>query len=349
MSVGARSLILGATGFLGLNLLDELIAAGQAPRCGHRARSNTIPLRRRGVPRVIADCAERDSIARACDGVDVVYHLAGHYPRHALDPEATLERATRELDNVIEGAVAAGVRRLVYVSSTATVARRADGRPATEADAFPARPGLGAYHDAKWAMEARALAEDRLEIVVVCPGACLGPWDLRLGTSALVIATARHLDPPHPDGVVNLVDARDVARLLAAVGPHPSPPRRVLVTAHDVGLHAFLGELAAHFGAPRPRAPLSADAAVALADAEERRVAGTPERPAIAREIVDLVVHGGPIDASLARALLPGGFRPLAETLAEVERFARRMRLIPERDAHPMSKPEVHDVPSVFR
>ncbi|MFO0749703.1 MAG: NAD-dependent epimerase/dehydratase family protein [Myxococcota bacterium] len=330
MGAAPRSLVLGAAGFLGLNLVDALLADGQTPRCAHRARTNTIPLRRRGVPRVSADCADVAQLTDACRDVDVVYHLAGHYPRDGRTPAATRERAVRELDNVLDAAARSGVRRVVYVSSTATVARRDDGRPSSESDVFAALPGLGAYHDAKWAMEARAAAEDRLEVVVACPGACIGPWDLRIGTSALVIATARGDDPPHPDGVVSLVDARDVARLLVVLGAAATPPRRVLIASRTVGLHALLGELAHHFGVRPPRAPLAPDAAIAFADAEEARVAGTPARALLAREIVDLVLHGAAIDARLAGGLLPGGFTPFADTLAEVTRFARRMRFIPE-------------------
>ena len=319
-------LVLGAAGFLGLNLVDTLLAGGERPLCAHRLRTNTLPLRRRGVDRVLIDLDEPDTLTDAMAG-RIVYHLAGHYPRDARTPNFTASRALRELDTVLDAAAHAGVARLVYVSSTATAAPRPH-RASNEADVFTHRPGLGVYHDTKWLMEQRVLAEDRFDVAVVCPGACLGPWDLRVGTTALVIAMARGDDPPHPDGVVNLVDVRDVARALTLIGAHPAPPRRMLVAAHDVHVHGFLEDLAVRFCVKRPSPPLSAAAAIALADREEERVAGTPDRALVAREIVDLIIHGTPLDTSLARALL-GGFTPLSDTLEALEQFARRMHFIP--------------------
>src|SRR5690606_12926228 len=117
-----------------------------------------------------------------------------------------------------------------------------------------------------------------------------GPWDLRIGTSALLVATALGLDPAHPDGVVNLVDAADVGRALAALTLEPSPPRRVLLSGHTDRLQSLLTELSRRYGVRPPSRPLSAAEGIALADAEERRAASGGGRAAVVREIVDLVV-----------------------------------------------------------
>lgn len=324
-----RATILGAAGFLGINLVDTLVAAGVSPRCGHRRRTNLIPLRRRKVPLALADIDDPASLRAAFADTDVVFHLAGHYPRHGRTPAETVARAVRELETVLDAAAAAGVGRLIYVSSTATVAQRADGAPSTEADVFPTSPGFGAYHDAKWAMEAVALAEDRLEVVVACPGACLGPWDLRVGTSALLVAVARGLDPPHPDGFVSPVDVRDVARALLRLARDPAPPPRVLLAGPSVPLQSLLSRFAWRYGVPAPSPALSAAAAIDFADAEEARVEGTPERAALAREIADLVIHGARLDARLGETFVPGGLTPLGDTLDAFDAFARRMGFIP--------------------
>ena len=326
-----RTTVLGAAGFLGINLVDALLAAGVTPRCGHRRRTNIIPLRRRKVPLVIADLEAPETLAEALADTDVVYHVAGHYPRTAHDPEATVARAVRELRAVLDAAAHAGVKRLIYVSSTATVARRADGRPSSEADVFPAPPGFGGYHDAKWHMEALAAAEDRFEVVTACPGACLGPWDLRVGTSALLVAMARGLNPPHPDGPVSPVDVRDVGRALVRLGAMPDPPRRVLLAQGTTSLQSLLERLAQRYGTAPPSAPLADAEALAFAEAEEDRVLGTADRAALAREIVDLVIHGAPLDTRLGSALVaPEGWTPLEATLDAFDAFARRMKLIPD-------------------
>ncbi|MGZ6143752.1 MAG: NAD-dependent epimerase/dehydratase family protein, partial [Myxococcales bacterium] len=267
------ALVLGAGGFLGLNLVDALIAEGEMPRCGRRKRSNVLALRQWRAPLVPADLDSPEELRAAMDGCTTVFHAAGHYPRLSLDRDAALATGLRQLRNALDAAAGARARRFIYVSSASTAAPAPGGAPSDERAVYGSRPGHGTYHDLKWAMEQVALAEKRFEVSVACPGACLGPWDLRVGTSALLIALARGMDPPHPDGVVNLVDVRDVAAALIRLAALPSPPRRVLLSGGNHGLHPLLCALADRYRVRAPSPPLPAAAAIALADAEERRAA----------------------------------------------------------------------------
>ncbi|MBK8010167.1 MAG: NAD(P)H-binding protein [Deltaproteobacteria bacterium] len=329
------TLVLGAGGFLGLNIVDALVAAGSTPRCGRRVRSNVIPLRSRKLPMVVADLEQPETLREAMRDTKTVVHAAGYYPRLSLDYEGAIRIGRTQLENVLDAAAASGVERVVYVSSTATIAPRADGSASTEADGFASVPGFGLYHDLKWTMESIALAEQRLEVVIACPGACIGPWDLRVGTSALVVGIARGVNPPHPDGIVNIVDARDVGQLVAKMAlSTTSVPKRVLMAAHNRQVHPMLESLAKRYGVAPPSAPLRADEAKALAFSEESRAAECGGRPAVSREIVDLIVHGAPVDASLATQALGARFRSWTETLDAFDDWARRMRLIPEQPGY---------------
>ncbi|GMU62503.1 MAG: hypothetical protein AMXMBFR34_42660 [Myxococcaceae bacterium] len=324
-----KPVVLGAAGFLGLNLVDALQAEGVEPRCARRKRTNVLALRQRKVPMVHADLDEPAQLEAAFAHADVVFHLAGHYPRLSLHPDAARATGLRQLDNVLDAAAKAGVRRVVYVSSTATVAPAPGGGPSSEAHVYDDAPHHGTYHQLKWHMEARALREERLEVLVACPSACLGPWDLRVGTSALLVATARGLDVPHPDGFVAWVDARDVALGLVRLGQHPSPARRVILSGGGMQLQPLLEELARRYEVAPPSAPLSAAAALAFCDAEERRAEEEGGRPALARELADLIIHGVPLDAALARRTLGLSFRPLSTTLDAFDDWARRVRILP--------------------
>ncbi len=322
-------LVLGAAGFLGLASVEALLGVDCTPRCGHRRRTNVLVLRRRPVPRVLADLDDPGSLEAAMAGCDVVVHAAGHYPRLSLDRRGTLELGRRQTEAVLDAAARTGVRRLVYLSTMATVAPRAGG-PSTEADRYPRAPRHGVYHDLKWEMEERVLAESRFETVVACPGACLGPWDLRLGTCALLVALAHGMDPPHPDGWVNLVDVRDVGQAVARLVLADRPPRRVLLSGSDHRLHGLLEMLAPWYGVAPPSPPLSAAEAIDLANAEEWACAGGG-RPKLHREIVDLVLHGGPVDTRLAEEALGLRWRPLVETLEAFDTWARRLGFLPKK------------------
>lgn len=324
-----NALVLGAAGFLGINLVDALRAAGVEPRCGRRKRTNVLPLRSRKANLVLADLDDAASLAEAMAGCDVVFHCAGHYPRHSLDRAGAFATGLDQLRRVLDVAAASGVRRLIYVSSTASVAPNPAGGPSDEHHVFPAMPGFGVYHDLKWAMEAVALAETRLEVLVANPAACIGPWDLRVGTSALLVALARGMDPPHPDGIVSIVDTRDVARALVAMAAHPSPPRRVVLSGGSYRFQALLERLAARYGVAPPSPPLADADALALADREEARAAREGGRAALSREIADLIVHGLPLSARLAETTLGLAWTPLSDTLDAFDDWGRRMRMLP--------------------
>ncbi len=323
-----RPLVLGAGGFLGINLVEQLLSEGVLPTCGRRRRSNVIVLRKLGVPMVPADLDQPEQLRDAMRDVDVVFHLAGHYPRTYDRPQQQLADALRRMVNVLDAAAASGVRRLVYVSSTATVAP-VFGRPSCESDVYERAPSYGLYHEIKWYLERLVRQDDRVQSVIVCPGACLGPWDIKVGTSSLLVALARGLDPVRPDGVINLVDVRDVATCLTRLGRLESPPRRVLLAASNHRLGALLEALAVRYRVPPPSPPLPAEVAIQVADAAEREALASGTRPALSREIADLVVHGSRVDASLGERRLGVRWRPLASTLDDFDAWARRHHLIP--------------------
>jgi dihydroflavonol-4-reductase len=342
--------VLGGGGFLGLSVVPALQARGVTPVCGRRVRSNVLGLRALKVPLVLCDLDAPETVQAALCDTDVLVHLAGHYPRLSVDPVGALETATRQMRTVLDAAAAGGVRRLVYVSSTATVAPRepvaaggsfAEAPRSDESDRFAAAPRWGTYHAVKWHLEAQVEEEARFETVTACPGACLGPHDYKLGTAAFLAATARRLQPAHPDGWVNAVDVRDVGDAVAQLATLAHVPRRVLVAGEPLRLHRLLESIAPRYGAPPPRPALSAAEAVALADAEEHRAAREGGRASLSRELVDLVVHGVPVDAGLSMRALGLNYRPLSETLDAFDAWAHRIGLL---SPSPSSSPVVQEV-----
>ncbi|MFZ5441709.1 MAG: NAD-dependent epimerase/dehydratase family protein [Myxococcota bacterium] len=325
-----RVLILGAGGFLGLNTVRACLDAGLTPRCGRRPRGNVLGLRGLGVPLAVTDFTSPESLVEAMRDIDVVIHTAAHYPRFSHDLEGTLARGLSELEAVLDAAAAAHVRRFVYVSSTATIAARPEGE-SNEDDHYRARPAHGTYHALKWTLEQRALAETRFELVIANPSACIGPFDWKVGTSSLLVATARGLQPPHPRGRISTVDARDVGAGLLYLATASAPPRRLILSGDDFDAHELLVLLARRYGAPPPPAPLTADAARALADAQEDEALRTKGRALLPRELVDLIVHAPQLDTSrsLARGLT---YRPLNDTLDAWDTWARRMGMLPAHD-----------------
>lgn len=177
-----RVLVTGATGFTGGRLAETLAARGHEVRA--LVRPSSVPrfrqsaAARAGAALAEGDLGDAEAVRRACEGVDVVYHIAATY-REAGQPDSAYRRINvGGTLNVLEGARACGVRRVVHCS-TGGVHGHIEHPPATE-DA-PFRPG-DIYQETKLEAEeaARAFgARTGLDVVVARPIGIYGPGDTR--------------------------------------------------------------------------------------------------------------------------------------------------------------------------
>lgn len=176
-----KVLVTGATGFTGGYLARHLVAKGDQVRALVRpaSRGRAGGLRDAGIEVVPGDLVDRGSLAAACEGVAVVYHIAATY-RTAGQPAAAYRAVNVEgTRRLLDAACAAGVRRHVHCS-TGGVHGHIDHPPATEE--APLAPG-DIYQQTK--LEGEQLARARgeggeLEVVIVRPIGIYGPGDTRL-------------------------------------------------------------------------------------------------------------------------------------------------------------------------
>ncbi len=330
-----RALVLGGGGFVGANVADALRAAGHHVAVTYRGRAAPFHLRGRVDEAVRADLGDAGSLRAAMRGRDAVFHAAGLYPRYSIDGERAVARALGEMGNALDAARAEGVRRVVYTSSIAVVDRAGapDGELAERA------PAGSVYRAVKWHLEraARDARREGLDVVTLRPGGCLGPWDMRAGTGALVVAIARGAMPWRVDGLVHLVDVRDVARAHAAALA-AGVTGTYNLGGHAVDVGTLFTHIAARYGGSAPTLVLPPDEARARADAEERAAAPRRERVALPREMVDVALAG--VASSDARARRELGFdpRPLDEALDAAVAWFRRTGHLPA--ALPTTSPE---------
>jgi nucleoside-diphosphate-sugar epimerase len=166
--------VTGAGGFIGSHLCTELEARG------HRARRlvRAAPESADADCRVVGDLAVNRTLASVLAGADAVIHLAAR--AHVLketerDPSAAFMRANVDATlRLAEAAVAAGVRRFVFVSSIGVNGNATAGRPFTEDDdPAPVDPYARSKLRAEQALRERVGAA--LELVVVRPPLVYGP------------------------------------------------------------------------------------------------------------------------------------------------------------------------------
>lgn len=329
----SEHLVLGATGFVGLNVVDALLASGVSVRAARRRRSNTIGLRRRRVEMREASLDDAASLVEAMRGCEVVHHAAGHYPRYSLDPEGALARARAEAENVLRACREAGVKRLVYTSSSALLEPSPRLRAADERDVGREMPRGSVYRAVKWAMESVLATgtDEGLELVSLLPSGCIGPGDTRLGTGGLFVAVVRRELPWYVDGHVQLVDVRDVARAHARAAEDDVAPGRYCLGGHGERLSLLLERVVERYGGAMPSRCLSASCARIFADEEEREAEPRRARVPFPRELVDIVTAGQPIASERARSALGFVPRPLEESLDDAHAWFRRHGYVPAR------------------
>lgn len=170
---------------------------------------------------VPGDILDLDSLVRAMQGVDVVYHLAARISL-ATGPDPETELVNHEgTRNVIAAAWRNQIRRLVYASSIYALRKLSNGAWIDETQPFDADGCQGAYNcsKARASLAVHEAAADGLEAVIVCPTAVAGPDDFQDSEAGRAICL--YMRPGlkfYVDGAYDFVDVRDAARgfILAA-------------------------------------------------------------------------------------------------------------------------------------
>ena len=203
--------VTGASGHIGANLVRALIDKGQPTRCLVHVNSRAID--GLDVERVNGDILDVESLCRAFQGVDVVYHLAATISLSMADWARLEEINVTGTRNVVEACLRTGVRRLVHFSSIHAFQREPLDRPVDESNPLVDSPKYPPYDRSKAAgtREVRKGIERGLDAVIIHPTAVIGPHDYQpsyLGEAILMIAKGKL--PALVPGGYDWVDARDV-------------------------------------------------------------------------------------------------------------------------------------------
>lgn len=220
-----RVAVTGATGLLGANVVRALLDAGRDVRVGVRERSDTRAIDGLAIERVSFDVTDAEALRRAFEGCDAVVHAAaavsaGRTGRDLL--ERVNVGGTR---NVCEAAIAAGVHRLLHVSSASVIGLRDDGVPSDETCAYNSAWIGDPYADTKAAADDVVREFTGLDAVTVYPGYMFGPWDSRPSSGEMILAVARGTAIVASPGVNDFVDVRDVAKAIVAALDRGAPGR----------------------------------------------------------------------------------------------------------------------------
>jgi dihydroflavonol-4-reductase len=324
-------LLTGATGFLGASLARALLAEGHAVRAFVRPNSPRGTLDGLDLQYALGSLTDTQSLGYAMEGVAAVIHAAADYRIFVPDPERMRAVNVSGTEAVMRAALAAGVRRVVHVSSVATLKPRADGRPANEADAATPAEAIGPYKASKTEAERLVeamVAREGLPAVVVNPSTPVGAHDRRpTPTGRIILEAARGRMPAYVETGLNLVHAMDCARGCVAALTRGAVGERHILGGQDVSLAELLRFIATECGhrAPvrLPRAPLWP-----LAWAAEQAARVTGREPMLTRDGLRMAGQRMYFDPSKARQVLGFEARPWQEGVREAIAWFREARML---------------------
>ncbi len=317
-----KTLITGATGFVGSAVLRQLIKSGHSVRA--LVRSNSDPRNLAGLPVEIitGDLKDRTSLDRALAGCSTLFHVAADYRLWVINPREVYEANVTGTRNIMLAAAVAGVTRIVYTSSVATLGLTPDGSPADENTPASLVDMIGHYKRSKFLAEAevkRLVEEQGLPVVIVNPSTPVGPRDIKpTPTGRIIVDAVSGRMPAYVDTGLNLVHVDDVAAGHLLALERGKVGERYVLGAVNMTLKEILTELAAITGRRPPRIRLPHNLVLPIAyisEAWARTIGG--KEPRVTLVGVRLAKKRMFFSVEKAKRVLGFQPRPVAEALRD--------------------------------
>ena len=332
MSSAAKTLVTGATGFVGAAVARALIARGD----------RVILLARKDSPRgniegldaelAIGDLRDADSLGPALRGVEKLYHVAADYRIWAPDPGEIVEANRLGTQNIMTQALRAGVSRIVYTSSVATLKLNVEGRPVDETSPATPEQAIGAYKKSKTIAERLVetmVARQGLPAVIVNPSTPIGPRDIKpTPTGRVIVEAGNGKMPGYVDTGLNLVHVDDVASGHLAAMERGRIGERYILGGQDVTLAAMLTEIAALVGRKPPSLQVPRAPLFPLAYAAEFFAGFTKKEPFITADALRMAKYRMYFSYAKAERELGFSARPHAEALADAVAWFREKGMV---------------------
>jgi dihydroflavonol-4-reductase len=317
-----KTLITGASGFVGSAVLRQLIIAGHSVRALVRTKSDRRNLVGLDVEIVTGDLTDRGSLDRALVGCSTLFHVAADYRLWVPHPQEIYETNVTGTRNIMLAAANAGVTRIVYTSSVATLGLTLDGSPADEDSPVSLEDMIGHYKRSKFLAEAevkRLADEEGLPVVIVNPSTPVGPRDVRpTPTGRMIVDAASGRMPAFVDTGLNLVHVDDVAIGHLLAFERGKIGERYVLGGQNMTLKEILCELAAITGQRPPRICLPHRLVLPIAYVTEACARLTRgKEPRITLVGVRLAKKKMFFSTDKAKRVLGSHPRPVKEALAE--------------------------------
>ena len=262
-----KTLVTGASGFIGSAVVRRLLGDGKDVRVLMRAACRRDNIDGLPVETIPGDLLDPSSLSRAVRGCVNLFHCAADYRIWVPDPERMHRVNVEGTRTLMLAALEAGVHRVIYTSSVATLATASD-RPGDETRSASPEDLIGPYKRSKFEAEAevvRLVRERGLPAVIVNPSTPMGPNDIKpTPTGRIVIEAAKGM-PAFVETGLNVVHVDNVAEGHLLALKKGRLGERYILGGENLALSTILSEIAALYGRRPPRIRLPHAAVMPLA------------------------------------------------------------------------------------
>ncbi|MDP9082222.1 MAG: NAD-dependent epimerase/dehydratase family protein [Pseudomonadota bacterium] len=278
-----KALVTGATGFVGSAVARVLLSAGWQVRVLARAGSDRSNLSALAVEVAQGDLAHVASLERALDGCEALFHVAADYRLGARDPSQLYLTNVEGTRNILAACQRAGVARVIYTSSVATIGIPTDGSPGEELTPVAIGNMIGHYKRSKFLAEevARDAARSGMSVIIVNPSTPVGPGDIKpTPTGRLVLDAASGRMPAYVDTGLNIAHVDDIAAGHLLAFERGTSGERYILGGENMSLRDILAQISRLVGRKPPgiRLPYAAVLPVAYAAEAIAKVIGRSGR-----------------------------------------------------------------------
>lgn len=255
-----RVLVTGATGFVGSAVMRQLLARGDDVIVLARPNSDRRNLAHQRVSIVEGDLRDPASLARACAGIDGLFHVAADYRLWTRNPSDLYVSNVDGTRNLMQAALVAKIKRIVYTSSVATLGLHANGTSANEDTPVSLADMIGHYKRSKFLAERVVddlVQREGLPAVIVNPSTPIGPHDIKPTPTGRIVRDAlQGKIPAYVDTGLNLVHVDDVATGHLLAFSQGTIGRRYILGGENKSLRELLTSIARRCGRTPPRIKL---------------------------------------------------------------------------------------------
>jgi dihydroflavonol-4-reductase len=262
----------GATGFVGHHVARALVSEGAKLRMLVRKTSNLKNLESIRGETFEGDLLEPESLRVGIVGCDAVMHVAADYRLWIRDPKAMYRANVDGTRELLRMAREAGVPRVVYTSSVATMRFRKDGLVINEDTPVSLKDMVGHYKRSKFMAEQEAIkaAEKGQHVMILNPTTPIGSNDTKpTPTGRIFVDFLNGKFPAYVETGLNLVDVSEVARTHVVALTAGQPGKRYILGGENLTLKQILDKMSAITGIPSPTVKIPFAVAATYAFFEE--------------------------------------------------------------------------------